>query len=846
MLEAFRVGASLSLQSNAAKVLTEIGESFLKFDKHVEKAAKSVKALQESLNGLKSITRELETAANAAQRLAGAGRNNTHGGSSLTDAQQRMKLEAQAVAQQQRLALQKSQFEERMAAQQIASQQRLTSQREAAERSHIVSLEKTAQVQAAIDRRHQMATQAAEARRVANQSSMLARQQAMTEAAEARRASNEAAAAARQQTSLSATAARQQASAEAAEARRSASQSAANARQQSRFERADAAKAEREAARKQRLGTVDYAGAGMVANQWAQTGQQVLGRSLNYGIDAAHTEWVIGNDDRVSKEDMARIKKAGWDITKSAPGTTYGQNLEAISDLKNVTGDVHEALEIAPQFSKLAAFLATLDKHAANGHGGNPAFAAAKALEILGGMTEAGPDGKLHLNPHLLTERIEKIARVAMATNGRVMPNDYLKFAKQARVGGMLLNDEFLYERLPAMMMIMGGDKAGTAMQSLSQVFVGGKMTEKSYQQLADMGLAKAPTRVKGRDGKMHTRFSTDDVFESKTLMHDPVEWMKKVDQHLIGRGMTDIEERLKFIQRFAQRGTIAGFLGDALKDLPNILKEQESIQHQRKDTIDASLINDPAAKMNQFHAALTNLLTVLGGELMVAAIPLIEKLTSGLNAVGQFAAEHPTLGTVLTSIAAGLVVLAGAAAFASGALLLANVGKAGAGGLLGRLFGNAAPALARAAPSVVPAAATSGILGAIGRFLIGGGTGLAAAALGYGVYKGATMSPAEQIQAGKDIEEERKGTRRAADSAMQTTHDGFDASGRPVTPVAPPLSATNTTVNLSGNVTIDGKKIGEIVANSIATLMNRPSAGGSSNISVRAGPLLPGLVTAQ
>ena len=355
-------------------------------------------------------------------------------------------------------------------------------------------------------------------------------------------------------------------------------------------------------------------------------------------LDPAYTLDMLKRDDRVSASDAKDADDAAWAATRSAPGTTYAKNLEAVSDLKNVTGSLSDAVKILPQFANLSAVLAVADRK--NGGSGDQAFAAAKAMEVLGQLTQERTNpatGKLeqYIDPAQLPARLERMAKVAVATQGRVNPTDYLAFAKTARAGGMMLSDEFLYEKLPAMMMVMGGSRSGTAVQSMSQVFQGGKLTQKSFREMGELGLtgeAKLVSVGKGKEIK-------GKIYEQDLLMRDPAAWASKVHDHLVNDLHMDDAGAMTAVQRFAQRSTIAGMLADLMKDGAGILKEQQNVQHTQVAGIAES---NPEGRINSLHASFENLMAALGGPLVGPAIGLMDSMAAVLNRVGDWAKANP------------------------------------------------------------------------------------------------------------------------------------------------------------------------------------------------------------
>ena len=405
----------------------------------------------------------------------------------------------------------------------------------------------------------------------------------------------------------------------------------------------------------------DLAVGGMALGQAAAPVMRGAEGAFERGMEVAHLRTQILADTRVTPAMADKMVDSAYGATASAPGTKVAENLHALIDLKNVTGSLDEAEAMLPRFARLSALLGVIDKR----RGGDGAFAAAKAMEIMGGMIDERTDENGHtvreINPELMQKRLDYMARVSVATNGRVAPQDYLAFAKNARVAGMTLSDEFTYEKLPALMMAMGGQRAGTALMSMAQVFEGGKLSDKSYDALASIGLAAPGGQVArmGVDGRMHMSHTQPGIYDLETMRHDPLEWMKKAQERMEGAGIYGTENQVNALMKASQRSTIAGMFADLLKDMPAILKEQQNIQATKPDVAAHFAQNDPAAKMQQMQAAFDKLMTTLGGDAMPMAVRLMDMTTDALNGLGNWAKAHPTMATVLTDVGIGLAGVA-------------------------------------------------------------------------------------------------------------------------------------------------------------------------------------------
>ena len=551
--------------------------------------------------------------------------------------------------------------------------------------------------------------------------------------------------------------------------------------------------------------------------------------SLSPAFQVAHLRSMLMTDRRVSGADADRAVDAADAATKSAPGTTVQENLAALLDLKTVIGSLPDAIGAIPQFAQLDQTLRLV----ATKNGSNPSFAAAKAMEILGGMYEEVRNPATgafdeRISPAVMQGHLDAMQRVILATNGRIQPSDYLQYAKTARSAGMQFSDEFTYSELPAILQVLGGQRTGTAFMSLEQLYQGNRLTDKSASALAKIGLFTADPiegYVDPHTGKKRTRVSTASLFEKDLLRTDPVKWAADVLSMLQGRGYKTVDAAMGAISDPQQRATVAGLLADLLKDLPSILKEKANITNTPLDAGKQLAATDPTAKLQQLDAAWQNLLTHLGGPLVDPAISLMNKMTDGLDRLSTWAKANPAEAKLLGETAAGLGVVATAVG-ALGAMLILYLPVFR---LMSALSG--AGALARGAGAAAGAIPGAGLVGGAlrlaGKGLAGGiaGAGLASLVVpGLGV-------GAVPIASG------------ASEEAILRRHNA--AMGLDQASSAPP--AGNSTSN-PVHVVVDnhaqvGASAGKAVMGGMTNAASRAPVG-SSGWSGRSGATYPGAIT--
>ncbi len=541
--------------------------------------------------------------------------------------------------------------------------------------------------------------------------------------------------------------------------------------------------------------------------------------ALTPAIDVARTTDVLAADMRLTPEQVQAALGVARATTQSAPGTTVGENLAGVLDLKNVFGDLGEAQKLLPEFARMTTLFEALNKR--SGGTGDQSYAAAKALEIMGGMIDEHTDAQGHtvreINPELGMQRLKAMERAAVATNMRVTPSDYLGFAKQARVAGMTLSDEFTYEKLPGIMQALGGQRTGTALMSMAQVFEGGKLTDKSMGALMEIGLAGPGglTRVgahRGRNGRMvggKMKVHEDAIYDLPLMSHDPQLYLAEAQKRMEAAGIHGTEAQIKALMKASQRSTIAGIFADLLKDMPSILKEQQNIRNTRPDMAEHMAAVDPAAKVIQFNAAMTNLATELGQAGMGDAMKVLDAATAGLNKLGQWAHDNPNFARIAFDAGAGLGAIATGLGALSTAILvfgpaLRLLGVAGAG----RSVGGAIAAGAGASFTLPGAVLAAGVAAAVdaGRDPL------------YGEKEKARQLAASHASAAA--------SRALPQSSTFTPADGFNVDGTPI--------------QMQGNIILDKQKVGTFTAGTIAKALGGTSTG-TTGADTRVSPNLIG-----
>ena len=404
-----------------------------------------------------------------------------------------------------------------------------------------------------------------------------------------------------------------------------------------------------------------------------------------------------------------------WQTSLSVRGTSVADNLAALNDMRQVAGGIEEAKQLLGPFQKNAAILKDIGGRISQA-GGGAAFLTANFMELRGSLFR---DGKFDLDE--AKSELDMLTKAEVNTGGRLDPQKYLTYIKQARASGITLSDEALFEDIPALILSMGGNRFGTAQMTAWQSIVGGHMSEAAARQAYKYGLIDRPPEGK-MGGSLGTSFVGQEDYQTSPILY--------FDKYLAPI-LKDLSETdaMKFLgQTFTNRNA-AGMFQEIYANRSNIAKEKANIQSaagmdETKKILDQG---DPKQALTNFTTAWSNFMTALGSSNVSAGIDILNMATASLEHLTKFIVANPTIGRIggdLMLIAGGLLILGGAMAITYAAIVPLRAAVAGLSGALGLsgLAGGAASA----------AGAVRSILGPLSA-LVGISWGLKAAADGVG-----------------------------------------------------------------------------------------------------------------
>lgn len=419
----------------------------------------------------------------------------------------------------------------------------------------------------------------------------------------------------------------------------------------------------------------------------------------------------LGMDDGQIAQAIARARATA----SAVPGSGFASNIKTIGELYSVVGLPH-ALELSEKFATLDRVMSLSGKGKDEGSG----YVLSRAGELLGKLS----------NPDDLSAfegTLDTMARVGIATHGKVTPAEWLNYAKQAGPAAGTLTGEGFYTTA-SIVQAMGGYRAGTAAAALARQFSGGVMTKSKADELKALGIFQEGDYTVERGG--HVQFKTGAGKEmASRLQHDPLSAITDVlEPALEKHGFTSLEDQSREIYKIIGAGPAQREVYELLRGHKQIAAERDRMKGAMGP--EAALANasgnDPIQATAAFTKSFNDLLGALGSPLMKAAVPVLNTLTGAFNAIAAAAGQHKTAAATTGGVLAGA---AGGAALGLGIGWLGGPIGAGTGALLGGLIGGGIGLFGSQSPGT-RAGIAGGAFGGAAAGLPFGPLGMAAGAL--------------------------------------------------------------------------------------------------------------------
>lgn len=411
--------------------------------------------------------------------------------------------------------------------------------------------------------------------------------------------------------------------------------------------------------------------AGALAFGAAMASIQVLGamsRLADEGERLVHQQALLGAAGNTSAQ-VADATADAWRATGDVIGSTVSQNVAAIADIRNLTGDIASAQALMPHAQRISQLVGLVS--------GKPAEASGaqimRAVELRGGIL--GADGKV--DQARLEASMSAATRMIVATRGQVSAPELVQFVQQARTAGRSITDEAFFTTMPSVINAMGGARAGTGLAAFFRQMVGGVMTDEHARNLQAMGLIQraGPTRTITADeykrlqaaGKLpegsHTAIRSNGMVAvtpssmvgRDLAMRDPVAWIEQYLKPAMERAGFTGDRQADGIYRIGGSEVGRGFIDYILSNLPSIRRDQANIAAVPTDAFERLQRESPVAAQQAFTSAFTNLTAALTEPVVPIAAGYMTTIAGALRSVTTMVQANPGVAKTIVGVGVGL-----------------------------------------------------------------------------------------------------------------------------------------------------------------------------------------------
>lgn len=406
----------------------------------------------------------------------------------------------------------------------------------------------------------------------------------------------------------------------------------------------------------------------------------------------------------LSDSDNLKAFEAVKRVVKDVNGLTLTEATETVTDLHTALGNLDHAIEALPTAAKYRVGVSTMlgDK-----------FSSAQIEEqIQGGfrfleMINAVGD-KEKMNAYF-----NRLQQITAATGGRVTPQEMLQMAQ---TGGTALQGISL-EGLTALTLPtieMGGSRTGSALQTLFQQVVAGRIQQKGLEEWRRLGLLDESKIEFGKGGKLKGA-QPGAVTIGGLLQKNPLAFADALRDAMQKGGVntSDPDAVIKELGALKMPRTAMELTSLLINQRSRVEKDMDNVQRAKEiEALYGQGGNTPLGALLAAQASIENAKAIVGMPILQAQGSVA---TGVVKPSADYISQHPTLATWLGY---GKMGFEGVSGVAQSGLIIALLAKTLFGG--GAAAGGAGAAGAAAGGGAAGAAAGGGGLSAILSLLAG------------------------------------------------------------------------------------------------------------------------------
>lgn len=459
-----------------------------------------------------------------------------------------------------------------------------------------------------------------------------------------------------------------------------------------------------------------------------------------------------------SPEQAAAASTEANKMVNDVPSSTVIGNLKLISDAMTVLQNVDESMAVAPAFARLGVVL----RYTNSSEEGEGLMQAMRAAEFEGVLVKTDPTtGKQSLDIARMQSFIKEIQSVNAATGGTIGPQQMLQFLRSAGVAGTMLDDSTLFGMVLPLIQSLGPGRAGTAIQALNMQWDAGKMSKAAYGLAQDMSIfsedpktfknlgigqvmllpgAYSDAKVQQLEREKPLQFITDYLQPRiREYLHKSMgAAYDRPNESPEDRAKHQLQDVIAFFPKISSRIPAGTAAAEALRTiLLGARDEKAVIGASDRDLYGIQTGENTRVQLDAMTASWNAFMIALGEGGTNVAVAAMHDITDVLHSLTAWAHDNPEqVAADLKALSLALVGFTATAAAGAALLVLTNpvtglVALATAIQVLGRAMSSIPPTILNMLSFGSLGAGIGARIGGAPGAAIGAGTG-AAAALGY------------------------------------------------------------------------------------------------------------------
>jgi exonuclease VII small subunit len=330
-------------------------------------------------------------------------------------------------------------------------------------------------------------------------------------------------------------------------------------------------------------------------------------------------------------------------------GTSQLENLELLRDGLSVFADLHHAEMVAPLMAKMK-FGNKAVFGAQQGEQNSQQFMdMLKVIETRGGLKSEAE----------FTKQANIIQQVISATGGRVSATEWRNMLSTGGLAGKSMSSEALFYTMEHMVQEMGGDRAGTGLNSLYKSLYQGVAKKRAVVNLGKLGLIGDTSKVKLDKAGQTASMEPGALLGADLFRDNPFEWMEKVLlPQLAKKGITDERKVIDTMGMIVSNSVGGSFLAEMYRQRENIHRARaRNMGAQNIDQLDQEGRNTAEGKQLDAEAKLADLKLRMGSAILPMYSSALETAANAMERLNKFTEDHPALSKAMVIGLGGISV---------------------------------------------------------------------------------------------------------------------------------------------------------------------------------------------